>query len=238
MTAQMMKTIIFLSFFLIQTAPIFASSADELHVEGISYEAQNEAASIAVVNGQFLKEGDTTGRYKVVKIGSNVVRVRDEQNGAESELNITGSAPKTEMPQEAPAAPAAPVENPPPAKPAGSNPLAMFNPAGMINMANETAIFAAIKQIHMTAMAYHAQEGEMESITIQKLVERDMISDIYANEYKGYRFSVTSQYDNIQVFADPAADGPDRKHYLADRHGVVRVEMGKQATDKSPPKNA
>lgn len=256
-----MKTVIFLSFFLIQTVPAFAAPDDELHVEGISYEAQNEATSIAVINGEFFKEGDMTGHYKIMKIGSDFVRVIDQQSNAQADLSITGSAPKVEASEEVPAALPVPTQTPESvksfapaakqspettAKPAATNPLSMLNPLNMINMANEVAVFAALKQIHMTAMAYQAQEGEVmlmdqktpESLTIQKLIDRDMISNIYANEYKGYRFSIKSKYDNIQVFADPAVDGADKKHYLVDRHGVMRVEKGKQATDQSPPQNA
>ncbi len=241
----MTQKIIFLFFLLIfQTAPIFAAPSDELHIEGISYEASNEAASIVVVNGEFLKKGDNFRHFKILEIGANFIRVADNQSGVESRVGITGGTPKTSSAPEAPkpSTPRTSVESPKvETNPSSANPLSsLLNPLSMINMANEVAIFAALKQISTAAQAYAQMEdsGDGGGVTLEQLIQRDMISDIYAKEYKGYRFSIQAKYDNIQTFADPVVDGPEQKHFLIDRHGIMRVEKGKSATDQSPPQNA
>ena len=230
-----MKQLIIFSFFLIQTLPTFAAPSDELHVEGVSYEAQNEATSIAVINGEFLKEGDSYSHYKIEKIGSNFVRVADRETNVQTELNITASASKIEPPKKISAALPVSLKNSKSgAKPSVSNSPSLFNLAAVRNKANEAAALAALRKINTAAQAYFYEEGLAGGITLEKLIKSGMISDIYAHEYKGYRFNVKSKGDNIQVFADPVTDGPEQRHFLIDGSGAVRTEQSRSATSQSP----
>lgn len=70
-----------------------ASAQNDLRVEGISHEPSNSKASIAVVNGKFLKEGDQYQGYRVLQITPGAIRVSNIKSGTEHSLSITESKP-------------------------------------------------------------------------------------------------------------------------------------------------
>ena len=62
MTTQVLRCFSFAAFlilaFLFSGVFLYASTEDELRVEGIALDPVNSKESIAVINGTFLKEGD------------------------------------------------------------------------------------------------------------------------------------------------------------------------------------
>jgi len=69
------------------------SAEDELWLEGTAYDSKNPKASVAVINGKFLKTGDKLGNYQVVEVAANWVRVSDIKTGKERDVYIRGVAP-------------------------------------------------------------------------------------------------------------------------------------------------
>ncbi len=87
-----------LFFFILQPALLLASSSEDLKVEGILYDDGNKDNSVAMVNGNFLKKGDTYAGYKVLAVNHESLRLADEQTGKESNLEITGGPSTSVLP--------------------------------------------------------------------------------------------------------------------------------------------
>lgn len=78
--------------------PLFAASQEDLKIEGIVYDGQNGENSYAVVDGNFLKKGDSYEGYKIVSVGSTSVQTVDEKSGKERQFHITGGEPSPYLP--------------------------------------------------------------------------------------------------------------------------------------------
>lgn len=205
------------------TPSTFAGAMDELTVEGVVYEAKDESKSIAVINGEFLKEGDSYKDYQIIKIKQNAVSVLDKKSGDKVDLRITGARPKEEAAEKSSDAAEGPEKS------SGFG----WNPFGVLARAHEVGIIASLKQVHIAALAYYHSHEPVEEVTLEQLIKEDLISEAYGEDYKGYRFSIDSSHDDIEAHADPVNPNPNANHFIIDKHGMVRVEKGKPATRKS-----
>ena len=68
--------------YLINIEPFSESS--EISIEGIIYDPQG--TSLAIINGEVLKAGDTIGRFEVIKIGKGKVILLKDSERFEIEL--------------------------------------------------------------------------------------------------------------------------------------------------------
>ena len=227
------KPAVVLSLFLFSFGLSAFSADDDLWLEGTSYEPNNPKASVAVINGAFLKVGDKFQNYQVVEIASNWVRVSNIETGKEKELYVRGAAPPPSAEISAKGGSSGGTAETKGAQTAP--PSVSFNPFAFIQMANEVAVIADLKQIHMAGSAFFAEYELSEEVTVEKLVEREMISPIYKGGVKGgYKFSVKAGRRGIIANADPVDEGSKLKHFCIDDYGILHEEVGKPATPQSP----
>ena len=108
------------------------------------------------------------------------------------------------------------------------------NPFEMLSKAKSMAAIADAKSLHMAAMAYGYQSDFAEDVTLQKLVDEQVISSAYRDGVKGnYRFTVRGNYDGVTVNADPVNAQAGTQHFFVDEHGVLFVEEGRSASANS-----
>lgn len=89
---RLMNAKLILSVLLIlQSCQVFASSYEDLRVEGIMYDDTNQDNSVAVVDGNFLKKGDSYGGFKILSVEQNALRLVDTQTGKESRMEVKGT---------------------------------------------------------------------------------------------------------------------------------------------------
>lgn len=88
----------FLLLFVLFPSLLFAASSEGLKVEGIVYDGKNQDNSYAVVDGNFIKKGDTYQGYKVTSVGSASIQAVDEKTGKEQQFHITGGEPSSYLP--------------------------------------------------------------------------------------------------------------------------------------------
>lgn len=110
-----MKAILRIAFIVLTAAaPLFAASQEDLKIEGIVYDGENGENSYAVVDGNFLKKGDSYQGYKITSVSSTSIQAVDEKSGKERQFHITGGEPSPYLP---------PIPNAPGSqKPSGSGP--------------------------------------------------------------------------------------------------------------------
>lgn len=218
------------------------SAYEELRVEGISYEAANPKASVAVVNGAFLKAGDTYQDYEILNVTHSTVRVKDLRDGSNYVLHITGgAAPKAEeeisskLPpkEEALPVPASSLSELS-GLAAGRTGTPLDRMLGALQNAKDLSVLMDLKQIQTAANVYRA-ENEGKRFTIDDLIAGGQLSDAYAKGQKGaYQFDITTTPAGVEVSADPIDPASPLKHFLIDDVGQVHEQVGTPATKKSP----
>lgn len=219
-------------------SPLVSAGEEEFRVEGILYESANAAQSAAIVDGQVVKKGDALKNYTVEEVGPDFVRLIRTQTGEEMRLSVKAASGAVKPAPPPPQTASLQDKKPDNIMEAMKNAIgSSLNPAGMIGLANEVGVLAGLRQVYTAASAYYSMNEMAPSVTLEELVKQDMISDLYASSYKGYRFRVQSSHDGPEVYADPENSGPDRKYFMIDRHGMIRFEKGKPATAKSPAYN-
>ena len=94
-----MKSILWVFLILLSAVPpLFAAPQGELKIEGIVYDGKNGENSYAVVDGNFLKKGDSYQGYKITSVGSTSIQAVDEKSGKERQFHITGGEPSSYLP--------------------------------------------------------------------------------------------------------------------------------------------
>jgi len=217
------------------------SAYEDLHVEGISYEAANPKESVAVVNGVFLKAGDSYQEYKVLNVTHSTVQVEDLRDGSDYLLNITGGVvrkteevPSEQPPQNEIVSPPAPSTQMSRGVPGGGTGSPFDRMLGALQTAKDLGVLMDLKQIQTAANVY-ATENEGKRFTIDDLIVGGQLSDAYAKGQKGaYQFNVTRTSAGVEVSADPIDPASPLKHFLVDDAGQMHEEVGKPATNKSP----
>lgn len=98
--ANVMKMIywLFFLFFVLPLSSLFAASQEGLKIEGIVYDGKNQDNSYAVVDGNFIKKGDTYQGYTVTSVSSTSIQAVNEKTGKEMQFHITGGEPSSYLP--------------------------------------------------------------------------------------------------------------------------------------------
>lgn len=98
----------FLVFIFCLFFPPFILAQDDLSLEGINYDSANPSESLAIINGELLKAGQSVAGYQILKVELQKVHLKNTGTGEElvldvnQEFNSKKANPKT--PQKKPAA--------------------------------------------------------------------------------------------------------------------------------------
>jgi hypothetical protein len=119
-----------------------------------------------------------------------------------------------------------------------------FDIGGMLNYAVEVKAMATARQIYTAAAATSAEEGGSfdlngnmvpNSLSLETLVERHMVSETYLNPAGPYTFSLRgSGFENLEVHASPKDSKGSLRHFMIDEFGIMHAQRGGSATRSSP----
>jgi hypothetical protein len=244
-------------YLLLLPAFVSAQPVKELRVEGIVYDDSGEGNSVAVVDGNFLRKGDTYEGFKILEVKTDRVRVSDE-TGNERVFRILGGDKKGE--RSAVAAAAATGKNmaaplPPDNEPLSQaiNKLRRFlsggasggetagdgggisdSLSGLFGLAFEIRAFIDVRSIYMAYGAFYLKEGRppkgFEELAQSKLLPKD-----FADGANGpYQFTMTGNAEQFAIEARPVNPKVPLKYFYVDEEGVIRLAKGQPATSESP----
>ena len=231
-----MKLFAMLLFLVCLSVPVFA---EDLKLEGIMYEAKDPEQSVVMLNGAFLKSGDTFQGYKILEIKPDSVKVSHSETGEIRELSTVGD--KLDPASGSVAKEATSVPQAVPKEKKSTLGGGMLSPFSALVRAKEAVLLADLRRLHVAAAIYYSEYGDMpvsgkpEPITLAKLIERGLVSRAYESGVKGgYKFDLKPDQGGIGVSADPVNSNEKARHFYIDGHGELFVEEGKLATDRSP----
>lgn len=241
-----------------------AHAAEDLIVEGILYDDANGDNSVAVVNGQFLRKGDTYEGHTVLSVEANAVRLKDQVTGKESQVHIRGgNAPQaplrgvepgrgsSEKPKTIEAS-----EFPDPSRPSASPVTSLqkimnefsrlISPSAkesakkpgfvdrMIGLAWEITAIVELRNLYVAASAYYLMKGG-HAREPSDLVAAKLVSKEFEDGVKGkYRFSIKSSGGRVELRANPLEEDSGLKYYYIDEDGTIRVASKGPANAESP----
>ena len=216
--------------------PSFAE--EDLYLEGIAYEPEKPSESMAVINGNLLKQGDQYQNYRVLEVKSNFVRLAKLDGSGERELRVIGGIHQ-------PAQTRAPVQTE--AKTAGEGNTNLgediqkvmtrnaANQLAMLERAKDTVAVADIRQLYVAGSVYFTEHENADPATLDKLIKSGMVSSVFQGGVKGaYRFTVTAASGGVTVNADPVDQNSRLRHFFIDEKGSLFSEENKPAASTSP----
>ncbi len=232
----------------------FAATSDDFRLEGVMYEPSNEQESLAIVNGQFLKIGDTYQEHKVSEIGADFVILKSEQGGGDVRVNLMGApiktataasdSPKEEAPKKSQKGSkekgSASGQTPGDAQPKGGFTTSL---GAAIGRAADTKVMMDLKQIFMAAanavsmdMTDESGNPIRENLTLDKLAEMQLLPrNLQEGKSGPYTYRIKSGPNGFEIYADPTDSKSKLRHLMIDQEGAYHAEYGKEATSQSPP---
>ena len=222
-----------------------ARAAEKLRLEGISYEANRPAESMAMINGQFLKTGESYAGHIVTEIGADYVVLMPQTGGEPLRLSTWGGEVALEEPALAPdklteseqlqERVAAAADQ------AGVS-FSGFNPLGMLNYAQEVKAMGDIRRVY-TACAVADNEEQVDargnfvrpSITFAYLKEHELIPQAMPERTGYYAYVLQrGRRGGIEVHASPVNPNSKLRFLMVDEDGLMHADHGKPATIDSP----
>jgi hypothetical protein len=212
---------------------LFAAQTEDFKLDGVMYEKENPQDSVAIVEGQFLRQGDLFQGRKVEEIGPDYVVFQAEAGGAPTRISLSDVTTKKSS-----KTPAAKTDKT--VKAAGG--AWKFDVMNIINLATETKARADLKSIFIacTVTANEENIGEdgepvTSNLTLEGLVSRGMLPPSYKNAQNGpYIYTIKGSAGNFEVHADPANPESSLRHFMIDQDGIFHSERGQSATASSP----
>ncbi len=232
-----------LIFFLAVSSLVCAAADTDLTLEGIVLDPHSAGDSFVIINGAVVKQDETYEGYRLREIGADYVLLTPVAGGNEIRLRIGTSRTANPAPVQTPspeAVAAVPVEMQMPQMPANFS--GGMTATGLINLAEEVKVMAAMRQV-ATAAAVMVNMEETDShgnvvapqLTLKKMVERELIPKVFENGKVGqYVITINSQGYKFEVHADPLDPKSTCRHFMIDSDGTMYAEKGKQATSSSP----
>lgn len=238
------------------SASCIAADGD-LSLEGVMVSPGAGHELCAMVNGRIVRKGDSFGDYTVSQVRQNGVLLKPSSGGSDLYLAL-GTSQKTQpLSTENDDGDTDRVKSraisdaTAPQLPADTASLASkiqesagkmnAGLAGMFNLAEETKTMSEIRQIWTAAMVIANQEeydsqgqSVMPQITLQKMVERQLLPKYFASGVSGkYRYTISCEGHEFEIHADPADPRSTLRHFMADSQGTMYAESGRPATRDS-----
>ncbi|MBI4549645.1 MAG: hypothetical protein HY714_01800 [Candidatus Omnitrophica bacterium] len=238
-------------------ARLRAEPAKELRVEGIVYDDSGEGNSVAVVDGNFLRRGDTYEGFKILEVKTDRVRAAAE-DGTEKVFRILGGGRKGGTASNAPtgansrvAAPASPDDAPiqqavrkfrqllsggsregeEPGRPGSGISDSL---TGLFGLAFEIRAFLDVRSVYVAYGAFYLKEGRPPK-DFGELAQSRLLPKDFADGANGpYEFTMAGTAERFAIEARPVNAKVPLKYFYVDEDGVVRVAKGRPADSESP----
>lgn len=242
-------------YLLVSPALISAQPAKELRVEGIVYDDTGEGNSVAVVDGNFLRKGDTYEGYKILEVKTDRVRVSDEE-GSERVFRILGGNRKNKASLDSgstgssAAAPVPPDNEPltqaihklrqlmsgglPEGGASGGERGISDSLTGLFGLVFEIRAFMDVRSIYVAFGAFYLKEGRAPK-NFEELIQSKLLPRDFADGANGpYQFTMNGAADRFTIEARPVNPEARLKYFYVDEEGVVRLAKGRPANSESP----
>ena len=216
-----------------------AATKDDFKLEGVMYESGNVQESVAIVNGQLLKIGDTYKEHQVSQIGSDFVVFKPEGGGEEIHVNLINASasapepsPKNEK-KEATQENDKPIKKDEPPKDAAQTQGFKSGLGKVMGVAAETKVKVDLQQI-FAAAAEASERDETDAngnpirtnLTLSKLAELQLLPKSLETGKSGpYTYSIKNGPDGFEVHADPTDSNSKLRHFMVDHEGVLHDEV-------------
>ncbi|MBN1687681.1 MAG: hypothetical protein JW893_01125 [Candidatus Omnitrophica bacterium] len=219
------------------------SASDELRVEGIVYEANSPQGSVAVINGQFLQEGNVFQGYRIESIQESWVTVSHVGTGQTEKLDIVGGEPSREVykkeekkeavqPKQNAGVTAVPVRG----QPATAGPMGemMEQFQGVFGKVWEITAITEMKNIQASANVYAMEQNINSGIKISALINQGFLSGFSSDGVKGpYQYRIETK-NGVAVGAAPVDKKSGLRSFYVDSEGRVHVSDKGLAAEGSP----
>jgi hypothetical protein len=211
-----------------------ASAESSLRLEGIIADASDPEDSLALVNGQALKKGDSIEGHRVLRIGPDFIDVAVDGEGREYRLAVT-AAP-------APALSAAPSE-PLPAPGWGDSMRrwwkSAWSPAKKDTQEGpkvelwERIAVASLIQMH-EAVSRFQEQNKKPPVSFEELIRDAGLPERYhQGKYGKYRFTLAYGSPEPGIHAAPLPGNPPLKFFFMDSQQVLHMEEDREADARS-----
>ena len=213
---------------LITTASLTAR-AEEIRLEGVIRDRTNPSKSLAVINGNLYKIGETAGATQVKEIGPNYVKLLDPKTGQETILHVKEAAKS--------AAPAQQTSAVPPTSFLDTAKNYLTQPAQAANRFWELQALRDLAQINNAAVKY-SDKNKFFPVRIRQLTLDGFLPTSYESgkikKYQFYLSNTPQKPDDFQLHADPLNPEAGIRYFFVGPDAVIRESTGKPADIKSP----
>ena len=211
------------------------SSSPLPRLEGIMMDKSHPKDSMAILDGQLVRQGDQHHGYQILEILPNQVKVLNTQTQGQEILKYR---PPSSVPvQKETSLTSGTVLPPasPPKEARSKNFMDMLNPAKWTHKIYETKATLDIARIYNAAINFYNQKQRLAKDT-QELVAANYLPQSFEQPIRSdYAFYLNPVIQPFGVHADPVKKDSGMRYFFVGQDAVIRVEEGKPADEKSPP---
>jgi hypothetical protein len=225
--------------------PLFA--AEELRLEGVMLDQANPAESLAIINGQFVKQGDLVGEHRVTEVMADFAVVRHEKTGELTRLAVTAAPPPAAAEADAKVMPKTMGEKIQdfmahflkPARPAPGMPPRVKAQAAAAAEGRKDSVWERravldLQQIYQAGYRYFS-DFQRRPESLEVLMSAGYLAGGFVAGKKGrYRFYLDNDLEEPGVRADPVDSGEGLPYLFIDKAYVLRAEKNGPAGYRSP----
>lgn len=211
-----MKQILLLGLLgMVLSLPAQASEPSQWRVEGIVYEKDQPEKSVAIINGNLLREGEKYEGYRVIKIESESVTLQDTTSDDVQVLHPKASPPPPQKSNQKPEG----YEAYKASLDETSSQNIFQTMLQSVRSALEGPVLVNLKSIH-TAATIYAIDAPRTPVTLEALAENSMIEAHFADGVEGdYQYRIRKARNGVEAFAEPVKPKPGSTSYYIDPSG-------------------
>ena len=215
-------------------SPFARAGAEEIRLEGVVQDQADPSKSLAIVNGDPHKIGETVGTGTIKEIGSNYVKLFDSKTGTETTLQVKEAVKPPASASQEPAAGPAPTT---PASLVNAAKKYLSHPEQAVNRLWELQALRDLAIINNASVKYF-EKNDFFPVRLRQLTLDGFLPVSYesgkTNQYQFYLSNTPQKPDDFQLHADPLNPEAGLRYFFVGPDALIRESTGKPADIKSP----